>query len=88
MKIELVGPLRRIMDVSEIELEVNERTMLVEVLNRLPEKVKKHVLKSVDTMSPQIMILVNGVEVKSIGIEKVYVEDKDKVVLIPIIHGG
>lgn len=80
--------MRRIMNAHELEIKVSGRTKLIEVLGKLPEPVKNRIFTSEYKISPSIMILVNNVDVKSQGIENVYVEDGDRVVLIPIIHGG
>lgn len=88
MKIEFIGPLKKAAGVSELELKIDGEKKLLEVLEMLPESVKKRILESSGKISPDIMILVNGVEVKSLGLENIHVKESDRIVLIPVIHGG
>lgn len=88
MIIEFIGPLKRIAGTSEIELTFDGEIRLIEILKMLPEPVKKRVLEPSGKLPPDIIILVNGVEVKSLGLENISVKQGDKIVLIPIIHGG
>jgi molybdopterin converting factor small subunit len=88
MKIEFIGPLKKAAGVSELELKIDGEKKLLEVLEMLPESIKKRILESSGKISPDIMILVNGVEVKSLGLENMHVKESDRIVLIPVIHGG
>ncbi|MCL7401970.1 MAG: MoaD/ThiS family protein [Thaumarchaeota archaeon] len=88
MKIEFIGPLKKAAGVSELELKIDGEKKLLEVLKMLPESIKKRILESSGKISPDIMILVNGVEVKSLGLENIHVKESDRIVLIPVIHGG
>jgi molybdopterin converting factor small subunit len=88
MKIEFIGPLKKAAGVSELELKIDGEKKLLEVLEMLPESIKKRILESSGKISPDIMILVNGVEVKSLGLENMRVKESDRIVLIPVIHGG
>ncbi len=88
MKIELIGPLKRVAGVGELELEIDGEKKLLDVLEMLPESVRERILKPPGKISPEIMVLVNGVEVKSLGLENMHVKESDRIVLIPVIHGG
>ncbi len=88
MKIELVGPLKKTAGLNELRLKINGKAKLNEALNMLPEQIKKRILDSKGNISPEIIVLVNGVEVKSLGLENTYVKDEDEITIIPIIHGG
>jgi molybdopterin converting factor small subunit len=88
MKIEFIGPLKKAAGVSELELKIDGEKKLLEVLEMLPESIKKRILESSGKISPDVMILVNGVEVKSLGLENMHVKESDRIVLIPVIHGG
>lgn len=88
MKIELVGPLKKTAGLNELRLKINEKTRLSEALNMLPEQIKKRILDPRGNILPEIIVLVNGVEVKSLGLENTYVKDEDEITIIPIIHGG
>lgn len=89
MEVELLGPLRAEAGGSPLlRLRVRERTKLLEVLKMLPPRVRERVLRGGE-VAPGILILVNGVEVTLLGgVEEVSVEERDKITLIPIIHGG
>jgi len=88
LKIELVGPLKKTAGLNELRLKINGKAKLNEALNMLPEQIKKRILDSKGNISPEIIVLVNGVEVKSLGLENTYVKDEDEITIIPIIHGG
>jgi molybdopterin converting factor small subunit len=88
MRIEFIGPLKKVAGVSELELTIDREKKLLEIFEMLPESVKKRILESSGKISPEIMILVNGVEVKSLGLENMHVKESDRIVLIPVIHGG
>ncbi len=88
MKIELVGPLKKTVGLNELRLKINEKIKLNEALNMLPEQIKKRILDPHGNILPEIIVLLNGVEVKSLGLENTYVKDDDEITLIPIIHGG
>ncbi|MEM1676512.1 MAG: MoaD/ThiS family protein [Nitrososphaerota archaeon] len=88
LKIELVGSLKRIVGVDMLEIKLERRSTLREVLEKLPEDLKKIVFRSGRSISPDLLILINGVEFRSAGSGDMYVEDGDTIVIIPVIHGG
>ena len=89
ISIRLIGLLRDLVGTNSLEIEVEGELGLLQVLNRLPEGLKREVLDKLGEPSPKILILVNGVEVTSFGdLEKIRVGAGDEIVLIPIIHGG
>jgi len=88
MKIEFIGPLKKVAGVSGLELTIDGEKKLLDVLRMLPESLKERILESSGEISPEIMVLVNGVEVKSLGLENMHVKESDRIILIPIIHGG
>lgn len=88
MKVELVGYLRRIMSTDEIELKLDERVTLSRALMMLPEPLRGRIMEAGNRISAGIIILLNGVEVGGTNADNVYVGDEDRVVLIPVIHGG
>ena len=89
LEVELLGPLRAEAGGSpSLRLRVRGRAKLLEVLEMLPPRVRERVLRD-GGVAPGILILVNGVEVTVLGgVEEVSVEERDRVTLIPIIHGG
>lgn len=88
LKIELIGPLKKVAGVSELDLKLNGEIKFNEALSMLPEQIKKRVLNSNGDIQAGMIVLINGVEVKSLGLENAYVKDDDKITLIPVIHGG
>lgn len=88
MIIEFVGPLKNIAATDRLELKIDGEIKLMEILEMLPEHVKKRVLKPTGEISPDVIILVNGLEIKSLGLENFFIKSSDKIVLIPVIHGG
>ncbi|MEM3741853.1 MAG: MoaD/ThiS family protein [Nitrososphaerota archaeon] len=88
MIIEFIGPLKKIAGAGRLELTIDREMKLIEILKILPEPIRKRVLESSGKLSPDIIFLVNDVEVKSLGLENIPVKPSDKIVMIPIIHGG
>lgn len=89
IQVRLIGLLRELIGSDSLEVRVEGELELLQVLNMLPEKLKKEILREFREPSPKILILVNGVEVTSFGdLEKIRVGAGDRIVLIPIIHGG
>lgn len=88
MKIELVGSLKRTAGTDILEVKLEKKSTLREVLEKLPEDLKKRIFRSGGSISPDLLILINGVEFKSTGSGEVYIENGDTVVIIPVIHGG
>ncbi|HDJ66901.1 MAG TPA: hypothetical protein ENF33_04250 [Nitrososphaeria archaeon] len=89
IRMKLIGLLREVIGSESLEIRVEGELGLLQVLNMLPERLKREVLRGDKEPSPKILILVNGVEVTSFGdLERVRVRAGDEIVLIPIIHGG
>ena len=89
ISIRLIGLLRGLIGSDSLEIGVEGELGLLQVLNMLPEKLKREVLRKAGEPSPKILILVNGVEVTGFGkLERIRVGAGDEIVLIPIIHGG
>ena len=89
ISIRLIGLLRGLIGSDSLEIGVEGELGLLQVLNMLPERLKREVLRGVREPSPKILILVNGVEVTGFGeLERIRVGAGDEIVLIPIIHGG
>jgi len=89
ISIRLIGLLRDLIGSDSLRIEVEGELGLQQILNRLPERLKREVLGEPGVPSPKILILVNGVEVTGFGnLEKIRIGAGDEIVLIPIIHGG
>lgn len=88
MRVELLGPLKRELGMGELEVRLGGRTTILDALRKLPEEVRKRVLEPGGRVAPGILVVVNGREAVSMGLDRVYVDDRDTVALIPVIHGG
>lgn len=88
MRVELVGHLRHEAGTDTLELKLDGPRTLLEALHRLPEKLRRHVLRGENEIAPGLLILVNGADVKSFGGPRYVVYDEDTVTVIPAIHGG
>ncbi|MDJ0270264.1 MAG: MoaD/ThiS family protein [Aigarchaeota archaeon] len=88
MRVELLGHLRSTAGSGSIELELGDKVRLNEVLRMLPEELRRHVIDEHGKILPGLLILVNGVDVRTVGKLDIEVGDDDILTLIPAIHGG
>ena len=88
--VRILGPLREVEERGVMEISVESDMSLLDVLKRLPERLRERVLVNGD-VAPDILVLVNNVELSCLESPKnirVGVEDIREIVLIPVIHGG
>ena len=88
--VRILGPLREVEERGVMEISVESDMSLLDVLKRLPERLRERVLVNGD-IAPDILVLVNNVELSCLGPPeniRVSVEDIREIVLIPVIHGG
>ena len=88
--VKILGPLREFEERRVMEISVEPDMSLLDVLKRLPERLRERVLVNGD-IAPDILVLVNNVELSCLGPPeniRVSVEDIREIVLIPVIHGG
>jgi len=88
--VRILGPLREVEERRVMEISVEPDMSLLDVLKRLPERLRERVLVNGD-IAPDILVLVNNVELSCLGPPeniRVSVEDIREIVLIPVIHGG
>ena len=88
--VRILGPLREVEERGVMEISVESDMSLLDVLKRLPERLRERVLVNGD-IAPDILVLVNNVELSCFESPKnirVGVEDIREIVLIPVIHGG
>jgi len=88
--VKILGPLREVEERRVMEISVEPDMSLLDVLKRLPERLRERVLVNGD-IAPDILVLVNNVELSCLGPPeniRVSVEDIREIVLIPVIHGG
>jgi len=88
--VRILGPLREVEERRVMEISVEPDMSLLDVLKRLPERLRERVLVNGD-IAPDILVLVNNVELSCFESPeniRVGVEDIREIVLIPVIHGG
>jgi len=88
--VKILGPLREVEERGVMEISVEPDMSLLDVLKRLPERLRERVLVNGD-IAPDILVLVNNVELSCFESPeniRVGVEDIREIVLIPVIHGG
>jgi len=88
LKIIFFGSLRGELGITELELRLENSLRLREVLRMLPENLQKKLLDSSGSPFPDLLILLNDIEVTGFGIEEFWVSDEDTIVFIPVIHRG
>ncbi|MEM2238338.1 MAG: MoaD/ThiS family protein [Candidatus Caldarchaeum sp.] len=88
MKIEFFGPLRSLVGKKELEIHLEGKKKLREVLENLDEQIRRHVMDDVGNPQPGMLILVNGADVRYSSWLDTEVGDEDTLSLIPSIHGG
>ncbi|PUA31272.1 MAG: hypothetical protein B9J98_07055 [Candidatus Terraquivivens tikiterensis] len=88
MRVELIGHLKSVVDKDALEVRVEGRVALIEVLRMLPEGLRDVLLKD-GKLRPGFLLLLNGSDVRALskGMETP-VSDEDTLTVIPIIHGG
>lgn len=88
MRVELIGHLRSVVDKDALEVRVEGRVALIEVLRMLPEGLRDVLLKD-GKLRPGFLLLLNGSDVRALGKGmETPVSDEDTLTVIPIIHGG
>ncbi len=88
MRVELLGHLRSTAGSGSIELKLGDKVKLNEALKMLPEELRRHIIDEHGKILPGLLILVNGVDVRTVGRLDIEVSDDDLLTLIPAIHGG
>ena len=87
VRVRILGPLKEVSDRDVFELHVRRGESLLSILRMLPERLRDRVFDG-EELAPDLLVLVNGVDVSCLGaIEEVNVEDGE-IVVIPVIHGG
>jgi len=86
--VRILGPLKELSEVSALELETSGDESVLDALRKLPEKLRERVLDA-DEVSPDILLLVDGVEVSCLGSpKKIPVREVKEISLVPVVHGG
>ena len=86
--VRIMGPLKELSEVSVFELEASGDESVLSILKKLPERLRRRVLE-VDEISPDILVLVDGVEISCLGSpERIPVRGVREIFLVPVVHGG
>lgn len=86
--VRILGPLKELSEKSVFELEVSGDDNVLDVLRRLPEELRGRVLDA-DEVSPDILVLVDGVEISCLGSpDKIPIKGIREIFLVPVVHGG
>lgn len=89
MRIELVGFLKTIVKSDELTLKIESGMKLKDFLVLLPLKLRAELLDPRSGMlRTNFLVLVNGVEIKTLQGLSTDISDDDLLTLIPISHGG
>lgn len=88
VKVRLMGSLRRILGMGEVELTIEQPSEVALVIQRLSEKLGGRGI--IDSKDPTVeaLILINGVEIGNLEGLETPVDDGDVLVIIPVTHGG
>lgn len=93
INIELVGVLRRLAGKDTVSLKLDSFTFVKDVIFKLAKSFSREfgqalVDPELGDPRPNVLILLNGTEIGVLDGLETKVEDNDKLVLIPVSHGG
>lgn len=88
MIVQLYGQLRAEAQSRFIEVRLGGRKPLREALSLLPQTVRRHIIDETGEIKPGFLILVNETDARSVHGYNVEVSDDDRIVVVPMIHGG
>lgn len=92
VKVKLFGLLRRAFKSDTIVVELSGSSKLKDLIDKIVEKSPslKNVLLDPELMDPRpnMIILVNGIEISVLNGLETDIKEGDEIVFIPVIHGG
>ncbi|MCS6788492.1 MAG: MoaD/ThiS family protein [Aigarchaeota archaeon] len=88
MRVELFSHLKRAAGSGTVEVRVEGEMPLKEALKLLPEGVRELVIDEYGSIRSGLLVLVNGVDARTVYNYRVTVRDNDVVSIVPMIHGG
>ena len=93
IEVELVGVLRELAGKSTVSLEFNSLVVVKDVIfklaNSLPSKFKQVLIDSeLNDPRPNVLVLLNKKEISVLDGLRTRVGNGDKLVLVPVSHGG
>ena len=93
IKVNFVGVLRELAGKSTVSLKINSSAIVKDVISELtnsfPSEFKQALIDSeLDDPRPNMLVLLNKKEISVLDGLKTRVGNGDKLVLIPVSHGG
>lgn len=88
MIVQLYGQLRLEAGSRFVEVRLGGKRPLREALKLLPTHLRRHILDENDEIRPGLLILVNDTDARTIHRYELDVSDDDRIVIVPMIHGG
>ncbi|MDH5449007.1 MAG: MoaD/ThiS family protein [Candidatus Bathyarchaeota archaeon] len=93
IKVNLVGVLRELAGKSTVSLKIDSSAIVKDVISELTNsfssEFKQALIDSeLDDPRPNVLVLLNNKEIGVLDGLKTRVRDGDKLVLIPVSHGG
>lgn len=93
IRIELLGVLAGLAKRSTVSLELQSpiavRDVISELVNRFSQEFKQALIDpELNDPRPNVLIILNKKEISALNGLKTGVEDGDKLVLLPVSHGG
>lgn len=89
--IRLIGTIREAAGKSELSLESCEdiKEVMISLVKLLGDRFEKVIYDQVlNNPLPNVLILLNGIEVNNLNGLKTKIHDKDTLVLLSVTHGG
>ncbi len=92
-EIELLGILRELTDTEKLTLKLQELATvgdaILELTNRFPPEFKRAIIDpELNDPRPNVLILLNKAEISALSGLKTKIQNGDKMVIIPVSHGG
>ncbi|MEM2897326.1 MAG: MoaD family protein [Candidatus Bathyarchaeia archaeon] len=93
VNVKLIGDLRGLSGKKSLRVEIQEPAMIDDAIKKLIEAIDKEEFKRAildevtGNANPNIIILLNGREIKTLGLST-QLKDADELVFIPAAHGG
>jgi MoaD family protein len=93
VKVRTILALKKILGKGEVELSVPERSTLEELLEtmvgRWGDELASHLFEPKGTtVLPSIRLMVNGRDIAFLNRMKTVLQDRDEVLILPLVSGG
>jgi molybdopterin converting factor small subunit len=93
VEVKLLAVLRGLSEKSEFQVTVREGTTLRELVTSIADNAhpvfKKRFLNSKsDSLSPDIIVLINGAEASIHGGMEAVLQEGSEIIFLPTVHGG